>query len=213
MSDQSHLSPEERTRLQYDALTRQLERMRGMQYGYFTKFFWWVTLTLLVLMYLLLNLNPMGYLVAPFLVITAGVQASFYLHFVDFARVHARAVEKKLNQLLGEEVLLGAQIEDLYFYPLDQPKFSGFSFAKPAGFFSVYTLHWCGLWTMIFLYTLSLGYWSLSGDRELAGWLLPYLLLLSGWAFVNVAYLFVYFARGRDLKAVADKLAVGYGDQ
>ena len=33
------LSPADRTRLEYDALTRQLERMRAMQYAYNRKFF------------------------------------------------------------------------------------------------------------------------------------------------------------------------------
>jgi len=37
--DTSGLSPAERTRLEYDALTRQLERMRAMQYAYNRKFF------------------------------------------------------------------------------------------------------------------------------------------------------------------------------
>lgn len=211
MPESTHQFPkEDRLRLQYDALTRQLERMRGMQYGYFSKFFWWVITTLLVMIFLVVYPNTLGYLVLPFLVITAGVQASFYLHFVDFARVHARAVERRINQILGAETLLGAEIEDLYFYPLDQPKMSGFSFAKPTGFFSIYTLHWCGLWAIFFSYGTYLSYWTFSLDSDLKAGQFPYFILLAGWALVNVAYLTWYFGRGADLQAVAKKLEAAY---
>lgn len=209
MSDPPHLHKDERLRLQYDALTRQLERMRGMQYGYFSKFFWWVILTFLAMILLVLSPTAVGNLVLPFLVVTAGVQASFYLHFVDFARVHARAVEQKINRLLGAHTLLGAEIEDLYFYPLDKPKMSGLSFAKPFGFFSVYTLHWCGLWVLFYFYGVYLSSWTFSLG-QLQGYEWPYYLLLACWTLGNVAYLAWYFARGADLKAVAKKLKTAY---
>lgn len=209
MSDHPHLQKEERLRLQYDALTRQLERMRGMQYAYFSKFFWWVIVTFFVMIYLAIYPQSFATLALPFLVVTAGVQASFYLHFVDFARVHARALERKINQLVGDQVLLGAEIEDLYFYPLDHPKMSGLSYAKPLGFFSVYTLHWCGLWLFFYVVGVYLSVWIL-GLGDLAAYTLPYYLLLAVWTLGNVLYLLLYFGRGHDLKAVAARLAAAY---
>lgn len=204
--------------LRYDALTRQLERMRAMQYGYFSKFFWWVTLTLAGLIAMILAWDFWANAMIPFLVITAGVQASFYLYYVDFARVHSRALERRLNQLLGEEVLLGAKLEDQYFYPLDGPKLSGLSYAKPLGFFSAYTLHWCGVWALFFLYGFYNTCTSIlqevaEGDVYGGGLLVYafYLVALGAWLLLNVGYLAWFFYARDDLRTMDQTLAEAYG--
>jgi len=199
--------------LRYDALTRQLERMRGMQAAYFGRFFWWVILTLGAMMYLQTQVEFWSMALLPFLVITAGVQASFYLYYVDFARLHARALEEKINRLLGEETLIASRLEDVYFYPLDAAKFSGFSFARPLGFFSGYTLHWCGVWGLFFLSGVYYTLWFISNevatqfDVKAAFMYVMYFCALAIWMTLNLGYLAWYYRRRREEKAMGKVLA------
>jgi hypothetical protein len=186
--------------LEYDALSRQLERMRHMQYAYFAKFFQWIMITAGVLLALFLQPFSLGHKALPFLVLTAGMQASFYLHFVDFARTHAAALEKRLNTLLGRPVLLGSHIEDLYFYPINAGKFSGFLPTHPLRFFSIYTTHWCGVWA--FLYAAGV----MRAWEDLGTYRTFYLVLLGTWTLGNVCYLAWFFGRRRDLNAVTQAL-------
>lgn len=198
----SSLSPNPDTQaLIYDATTRQLERMRAMQYAYHQKFFHWIILNLILLIVLFLFPQGKGIFLIPFLLVTTGVQASFYLHFCDFARTHAQAMERKINQLLNQNILLGAKIENLYFYPHHTPKLSGFSFHAPHRFFSVFTLHWFLLWTFCFF--LSLFYvWT----HFTPSWILIYLAGATIWAIGNGLYLFWLFAFSQPDKKIAQFL-------
>ena len=90
-----------------------------MQYAYHKKFFHGLYLFLVLVIGCLLWGSPVSLALVPLLVITAGTQSCFYLHFVDFARIHARFMEGRLNQTLGKSTLVGSEIEDLYFYPVD----------------------------------------------------------------------------------------------
>jgi len=182
------------------AWMEQLRRMREMQYAYHRKFFHGLYFFLLLVIGCLLWGSPFSLAVAPFLVITAGTQSCFYLHFADFARMHARHLEKKLNQNLGRATLVGAQIEDLYFYPLDTSKIGGFIPSRPLRFFSFFTIHWILLWSALTAYALwRLLPWMGSQARD-------YLILWLIWGGIHITYLGWYFGRSRDLKAVQARL-------
>ena len=102
-----------------------------MQYAYHKKFFHGLYLFLVLVIGCLLWDSPVSLALVPLLVITAGTQSCFYLHFVDFARIHARFVENRLNHAFGKSTLVGSEIEDLYFYPVDAPKIGGFIPSAP----------------------------------------------------------------------------------
>ena len=110
----------------------QLRRMREMQYAYHKKFFHGLCLFLVLVIGCLLWDSSVSLALVPLLVITAGTQSCFYLHFVDFARIHARFVEGRLNQALGKSTLVGSEIEDLYFYPRRRPQDWRFCSLDPA---------------------------------------------------------------------------------
>lgn len=192
------LPENERIRFAYDAAMRQLERMRAMQYHYHQKFFSWISFVLLLLLALALWPGGLGWLFIPFLVVTAGVQASFHLHFCDFARTHARLLESKLNHWLGTRVLLGGEIEALYFYDEREPKISGFLPTTPTRFFSAFTLHWTVLWTVLFALGLTLTARSLE-----TFWALAYVGGALAWAALNFGFIAWYFWNARDEHAVA----------
>ena len=132
--------------LKIQAWMEQLRRMREMQYAYHRKFFHGLYFFLLLAIVCLLWDSPLSLALVPLLVITAGTQSCFYLHFVDFARLHARHLETKLNKALGKDTFMGSEIEDAYFYPIDAPKIGGFVPSTPFRFFSFFTLHWVLLW-------------------------------------------------------------------
>lgn len=178
----------------------QLRRMREMQYAYHKKFFHGLYLFLILVIGCLLWDSPVSLALVPLLVITAGTQSCFYLHFVDFARIHARFVEGRLNKALGKSTLVGSEIEDLYFYPIDAPKVGGLVPTAPLRFFSFFTLHWVALWLGLAAFAL----WRLLPMMGPCG--KHYLILLCVWGGLNFVYLVWFFIKGRDRHSMASFL-------
>jgi len=176
-----------KTELKIQAWMEQLRRMREMQYAYHRKFFHGLYFFLILVVACLLWNSPLSLALVPFLVITAGTQSCFYLHFVDFARLHARHLEKQLNQALGKGSFLGSEIEDLYFYPIDAPKIGGFVPSAPLRFFSFFTFHWVVLWLGLATFAL----WRLLPAMGPCS--RDYLLGLAVWGGLNLAYLAWFF--------------------
>jgi len=147
-----------------------------------------------------------GWLVVCFGLVSTGVTASFFLHFCDFARVHARAIEARINGLLGSQTLIASELEADYFYPHASPKLSGFSYARPWSFFSVYTLHFCAVWGLMILSSA----WRLWNQLDTGVWFL-WALLWSGWSAVNGLYLLWWFGSSGAEARMARRLAEAYG--
>lgn len=175
--------------------------MREMQYAYHKKFFHGLYFFLVLVIACLLWDSPLSLALVPFLVITAGTQSCFYLHFVDFARLHARHLEKQLNRALGKATLVGSEIEDAYFYPIDAPKIGGFVPSAPLRFFSFFTFHWVLLWLGLAAFAL----WRLLPSMGSCGW--DYLLILAVWSGLNLAYLAWFFGRRTAAQAVQRRLS------
>ena len=194
------ICPDLLLRLRYDALMRQLEAMRALQERSAARFFSWVTLsigTLLSVYVIATAMVPSFSVLLPFLVVTAGVQASFYLHSMDFARVCARAMESRINRLLEAEILIAARLEEAYSYPLDEPKLGGITLGKPERFFSAYALHWCCVWLFFFLAGALSGWSALDASHRIF-----YAVSLGTWAGLNGLYLAWYFIGRYDIAAV-----------
>lgn len=174
-------------RLRYHALASQLGRMRAMQYAYHRKFFALQMLSLGAIAAAFLFPSKAAMVLLAFGLVTAGVSASFFLHFCDFARVHARALEEKINGLLGENLLNAAVLEADFFYPHETVRLSGFTPSRPDTFFSFFTLHFSVVWIVAALAALGwladhcgafrfleilvvYGLWSLANVRFLRNW-------------------------------------------
>jgi len=182
--------------LKIQAWMEQLRRMREMQYAYHKKFFHGLYFFLVLVVGCLLWDSPLSLALVPLLVITAGTQSCFYLHFVDFARLHARHLESRLNKALGKDTLVGSDIEDLYFYPIDAPKVGGFVPSAPLRFFSFFTLHWVALWLGLAAFAL----WRLLPIMGPCA--RDYLLLLATWGGLNFSYLTWFFSQRASAKAL-----------
>lgn len=178
----------------------QLHRMREMQYAYHRKFFHGLYFFLVLVVACLFWDSPLSLALVPFLVITAGTQSCFYLHFVDFARLHARHLETRLNKSLGKGTMVGSEIEDLYFYPIDTAKIGGFVPSEPLRFFSFFTLHWVLLWLGLAGFAL----WRLLPAVGPCG--RDFLVLLALWGGLNFAYLAWFFGRCRSHQLMESSL-------
>jgi len=189
--------------LKIQAWMEQLRRMREMQYAYHKKFFHGLYFFLVLVIACLLWDSPLSLALVPFLVITAGTQSCFYLHFVDFARLHARHLEKQVNRALGKGALVGSEIEDLYFYPIDAPKVGGFIPSAPLRFFSFFTIHWVLLWLGLAVFAI----WCLLPQIGPSG--RYFFFVLAGWATLNTSYLTWFFGMMRDRKKIEIRLATG----
>lgn len=191
-------------RLQFDVLTRQLERMRAMQYAYHRKFFTLLLISTLVAAFCLAFPSRFTLAFVCFGLVTTGVSAAFLLHFCDFARTHARALETRLNQLMGERVLIASELESEYFYPHEQPRFQPI-LAWPTRFFDFYTLHFCAAWGLMTAYAL----WRLFVGLT-PGVFLMFLFGWMTWASINGLYVMIWF-RGAAERRMAKTLRTAYG--
>ncbi len=85
----------------------QLERMRGMHYGYYVQFFQATHLfTVLTLANIALSLYPpfrAAILILPFFIVYAGFFCAYLLTYNLFARIYSTALEKKINQTVAAE--------------------------------------------------------------------------------------------------------------
>ena len=189
--------------LKIQAWMEQLRRMREMQYAYHKKFFHGLYFFLVLVIACLLWDSPVSLALVPLLVITAGTQSCFYLHFVDFARIHARHLETRLNKVLSKGTFVGSEIENLYFYPIDDPKIGGFVPSAPLRFFSFFTLHWVALWLGLAAYAL----WRLLPMMGPCG--KHYLALLGFWGGLNMIFLAWFFYRQKASQEVDQYLEKG----
>ena len=107
---------------------------------------------------------------------------------------------RKSVSVQGESTLVGSEIEDLYFYPIDAAKIGGFVFTAPLRFFSFFTLHWVLLWVGLAGFAL----WRLLPAMGPCG--RDYLVLVAFWGGLNFAYLAWFFGRRRSHRLMESSL-------
>ncbi len=196
-------------------LEKQLERMRSMHYGYYSQFFQALHLfTVITLAIVGLSLAPTFRAAAfllPFFVVYAGFFCAYLLCYNLFARIYATAVEKKINALMGEDLLVAHRMEDVYFYRTPGEKFVAIDLKQP--------------WTCISASTISYLFSSailLVFGAYRAWQLLPvytphfpplhlYWVLLAIWTLGHFAYLFWFYVGGKPEKQIAAIANEAYG--
>lgn len=187
-------------------LHAQLRRMRAMNYRYHALFFRYINFWILINVSLLVislwePLHPAVFFVPP-LVLYAAMQGAFHFHYMIFSRHYARTLEQKLNGLAGKEILIANRLEEVYIMPLDTPRFVGFSFGKPATFFSGITLHYGIAGTFLWALGLMWALWITPQYAPAVPLLWLYVPVVLGWTLANMAYLAWYFVGQRDEKRV-----------
>lgn len=187
-------------------LHAQLRRMRAMNFKYHALFFrqinFWIAANAILMVVSLSEPLRAAALLVPYLVLYAAMQGAFHFHYIIFARRYARALEQKLNQLNGKQVLIAHKLEETYFFPLDAPRFVGFSLGHPFSFFSMITLHYGIAGTLLWALAL---YRASQLAPGLAVNFMPlnfYVPITLVWTLVNMLYLVWYFVGRRDERQV-----------
>ena len=171
----------------------QLSRMRSMNKYYHDQFLTDVRVLFIfntVFIFLSLgNLNAL-YLI-PLISLFGSVILSFHAYFLIFSRQYTEFIEKRINNEYDEEILIAHELENEYFFPINQKKivvavlnkgFTWFSFVTLfITFYGVSTYAWSimklfnnnmntnFIYFILFitLVTLSVGFWwFLSGTGE-----------------------------------------------
>ena len=171
----------------------QLSRMRSMNKYYHDQFLIDVRVLFVlntVFIYLSLgNLNSL-YLI-PLISLFGSVILSFHAYFLIFSRQYTQFIEKRINNEYSEDILIAHELENEYFFPINQKKivvavlnkgFTWFSFVTLfITFYGVSTYSWSIMqmfnkgMNIYFIYfilfitfvTLSVGFWwFLSGTGE-----------------------------------------------
>ena len=171
----------------------QLSRMRSMNRYYHDQFLTDVrVLFILNTIFIFLSLgNPNALYLIPLISLFGSVILSFHAYFLIFSRQYTEFIEKRINNEYDEEILIAHELENEYFFPINQKKivvavlnkgFTWFSFVTLfITFYGVSTYAWSimklfnnGMNTnfiyfilFITLVTLSVGFWwFLSGTGE-----------------------------------------------
>ena len=171
----------------------QLSRMRSMNKYYHDQFLIDVrVLFILNTIFIFLSLgNPNALYLIPLISLFGSVILSFHAYFLIFSRQYTEFIEKRINNEYDEDILIAHELENEYFFPINQKKivvavlnkgFTWFSFVTLfITFYGVSTYAWSimklfnnGMNTnfiyfilFITLVTLSVGFWwFLSGTGE-----------------------------------------------
>ena len=171
----------------------QLSRMRSMNKYYHDQFLTDVrVLFILNTVFIFLSLGNLNALyLIPLISLFGSVILSFHAYFLIFSRQYTEFIEKRINNEYDEEILIAHELENEYFFPINQKKivvavlnkgFTWFSFVTLfITFYGVSTYAWSimklfnnnmntnFIYFILFitLVTLSVGFWwFLSGTGE-----------------------------------------------
>ena len=171
----------------------QLSRMRSMNKYYHDQFLTDVrVLFILNTVFIFLSLSNLNALyLIPLISLFGSVILSFHAYFLIFSRQYTEFIEKRINNEYDEEILIAHELENEYFFPINQKKivvavlnkgFTWFSFVTLfITFYGLSTYVWSVMMMFnnnmntnfiyfilfITLVTLSVGFWwFLSGTGE-----------------------------------------------
>lgn len=201
------------TRMQ--VLHAQLERMRGMLYKYSELFYKLIILAVVVLIVMAMasmtELLRATALLIPFFVIYVGVQSAYFLTYVVFARVYATGIEKRINRLLQDDVMIAHRIESSYLFPLAGPQFAGVPLRADQTFIGFITLHfWLLGAASIFLAAYRA--WQLLPDLTREYPILDYYFpALIAWSLLHLVYLVWYFGTRYHEQRIMQIVSKAYG--
>ncbi len=105
-------------------LNNQLSRMRSMNKYYHDQFLLDVRILFfftIIFHYLALT-NNTAYMLIPFLSLFGSVLLAFHAHYLIFSRNYSEFIEIKLNNILGNDVLIAHKLENSYLFPIKDRK-------------------------------------------------------------------------------------------
>ncbi len=186
----------------------QLGRMRGMTRYYHGRFFSdirFATIATLALFALTFWEAPDAVVLVPVVALVGAVTTAFDASYLIFARQYAARLEDELNRAVGRTVLVGAELEAAYLFPLDERKIVTARFGKDFTWFGFATVFYTGVGASAFIFGLVLAMHRLADHG--GGWLAAYLVVLGAATVAALAVGLWWFTGGegeRRLRAVLD---------
>lgn len=187
----------------------QLARMRGMTRYYHQRFFSDVRFTTASIMGLLVLgwwEVPRAFLLVPVAALLGALATAFDASYLVFARQYAARLERFLNEAAGREILVAAELEAAYLFPLDERKVVVASLGGAFTWFSFMTLFFTALGTAAFGFGLALGLPVLRDHGD--AWTVSYLVVLGTLTLAALAAGTWWFLSGvgeRRLRRVLDR--------
>ena len=186
----------------------QLGRMRGMTRYYHEQFFSDIRLQVVVS----IALFAVGFwevegafLLVPVVVLYGAVQTAFDASYLIFARQYALRLETYINARLDDRVLVAAELEEQYLFPLNDTKIVTAAFGAGFTWFGFVTLFFTALGVLSYIFGLVLGlpFLDAAGDE----WTVAYLVSLFAVTLSALAVGWWWFVRGegeRRLRSILD---------
>lgn len=180
-------------------LSDQLARMRGMLFGYSDLFFRrirdWAIVAIALLVLGSTDAAPAAVVIVPFLIPFAFLETGYLFFYTVFARRYAERLERRINALVGREVLVAHRLEAAYFYPPDAPKVAAISRGNVIGMMSVTTVGYSIGAVLLWVAGFS-GLLGFSDGLDVPGGLLPAAAVV--WTLAIAAYLIWSFLSRHD---------------
>lgn len=188
---------------QIDLASDQLRRMRGMTRYYHQRFFSdmrAVAVGVLALFVIGWSVAPEAFLLIPVVAVLGANQAAFDSSYLIFARHYAAELEKFLNRAVAGRVLVAAEMENAYLFPLNTTKIVTIPLGSRTGSASGFSwFAWMtALYTLLGVLSagsgLALGWSTLTAAG--AGWIVFYLGSLGGLVVASLAVGWWWFLTG-----------------
>jgi hypothetical protein len=123
-----------------NVLNSQLKRMRQMNRYYHQQFLTDVRLLLGLTVLMLTFRNTLTPYLIPFISLFGAVLLSFHAHYLIFSRNFSEYLERKINNLSEEKIMIAHELENTYFFPIQSKKIVVAGLGKSFSWFGFVTL-------------------------------------------------------------------------
>ena len=142
-----------------EILSNQLSRSRSLNNFYHKQFLFDLRygLFLVVILYVAaytLSLNI--FLLIPYIILLISVLLSYHAHYLIFSRMLSEDLEKEINSIKSEKILIAHEIENKYFYPTSKRKIVVAAIGKDFSWFSFVTLFITFLGSIVYMHSMYL---------------------------------------------------------
>jgi hypothetical protein len=189
----------------------QLARMRGMTRYYHERFFSDVRFSIIAVGALLLAgwwQVDEAFLLVPVVALIGAVATAFDASYLIFARQYAARLETVLNERVGTEVLVAAELETTYLFPLDSRKIVTAAFGEGFTWFGFVTLFYTAMGVAAFGFGLALG---LPVQRQHADvWGIAYIAVLTVAGLLSLATGWWWFVGGEGEQRLRTRLDASF---
>jgi hypothetical protein len=187
---------------------QQLGRMRGMTGMYHRRFFFDINITTVLVLALLLIgwwSVPEAFLLVPVVALIGAVQTAFDASYLIFARTYAARLELSINSTIGDDILVAAELENVYLFPLKTAKIVTIPLDGSFTWFGFVTVFYTVIGIASFGFGLALGWDVLrSGPPALGTTYLVVMLGLAVTALIAGGWWFIGGEGERRLNSVLD---------